>query len=305
MKLASITINYNNGYKLKEWRKWYDEYKDSIGLHIIVDNGSQPDELELVEKTFPDSHIIKLGFNGGCTIAYSAGIRYALKQPDITHIALIGSDLRLEKEALIKCVELLESDPELGMVAPVLLNADSDVVADFGDIIADNLSLVEYGKGKHLKDIPVKWRYCEAVTGGMNVSKRSFYETTVGLQDEKLFMYSDEVDMGLRARKAGVKLAVTKEAVSWHQHINPPGLKARHPFSNYLIARNKVYLGKKHFGRVKQLKIFNKFFFQNLILYIKLLLTWKHNMLVYPRWAMIGAWNGLIGNMKENKYSKL
>lgn len=303
MKIAGIIITYNDGYKFKEWCQWYEEYKAELYKLIIVDNGSEKEYLKQVESYFKDAIIIKRTTNGGCTSAYNDGIRKSLEDPDVTHITLIGNDMRLAPGALTKCVELLESDQELGMVAPVLLNADSNVVADFGCSINSDLSMNPYAVGTSLSDLSPGVRYCEAVTGGMNVSKRSFYETTVGLQDENLFMYSDEVDMGLRAKKAGVKMAVTKEAVSWHQHINPPGNKRRHPFSNYLIARNKVYLGKKHFGVGRQLSIFNHFFFINLLLFIKNMLTFKGNQLIYHRWAMIGAWNGLIGNMKENKYS--
>lgn len=305
MKLAGVSITYNDGYKIKEWARWYEEYKDDLYKYIIVDNGSDPEFLKQVESLFNDATIIKRTTNGGCTGAYNDGIRKALEDPEVTHIALLGNDCRFKPGALTKCVELLDSDSELGMVAPVLLNADSDVVADFGCTINDDLTMNPYGVGQKVDELSQDIRYCEAVTGGMNVAKRSFYETKVGLQDEKLFMYSDEVDMGLRARKAGVKMAVTKEALSWHQHINPPGNKRRHPFSNYLIARNKVYLGKKHFGVGRQFSIFNHFFFINLLLFIKNLVTFKGNQLIYHRWAMIGAWNGLTGNMKENKYSKM
>lgn len=305
MKIAGIIITYNDGYKFKEWCRWYDEYKEELGLLVIVDNGSEKDYLQQVESFFTNAVVIKRIANGGCTSAYNDGIRRALEDSDVTHIALIGNDIRLQKGALTKCVELLESDHELGMVAPVLLEADSDVVADFGDVVANNLSLVEYGKGMHIDEIPVVWRYCEAVTGGMNVSKRSFYETTVGFQDEKLFMYSDEADMALRARKAGVKMAVTKEALSWHQHINPSGGRGRHPFSNYLIARNKVYLGKKHFGFVKQFDIFSNFFVKGVFGIMKSLVLFHWDQLIYPLWTILGAVNGQIGNMKENKYSKL
>lgn len=305
MKLAGVSITYNDGYKIKEWVQWYDEYKDELYKFIIVDNGSQPEYLHQVETLFNNATIIKRTTNGGCTSAYNDGIKIALKDPGVTHIALLGNDIRLAKGALTKCVQLLDSDPDLGMVAPVLLNADCYVVADYGCSINKDLTMNPYGVGLKINDLAPEVRCCDAVTGGMNVSKRSFYETAVGLQDENLFMYSDEVDMGLRAKKAGVKMAVTKDALSWHQHINPPGNIRRHPFSNYLIARNKVYLGKKHFGLGRQLSIFNHFFFLNLLLWSKSFIVGKWSKLIYPRWSMIGAINGLIGNMKENKYSKL
>ena len=305
MKLAGIIITYNDGYKFKEWCQWYEEYKAELYKLIIVDNGSEIDYIQQVETYFKDAIIIKRTTNGGCTSAYNDGIKKALEAPEVTHIALIGNDMRLAPKALTKCVELLESDPELGMVAPVLLNADSDVVADFGCSINSDLIMNPYAVGTSLGNLSPNVRYCEAVTGGMNVSKRSFYETTVGLQDENLFMYSDEVDMGLRAKKVGVKMAVTKEALSWHQHINPPGAHRRHPYSNYLIARNKVYLGGKHSGKLKKWKIFSYFFFINTRFYLRCLFTFNWSQLVYPRWAIYGAFNGLIGNMKENKYSKM
>lgn len=305
MKLAGVSITYNDGYKVKEWFRWYEEYKDELYKLIIVDNGSDPEYLKQVEELFSDAIIIKRTTNGGCTGAYNDGIRKALEDPEVTHIALVGNDCRLKPGSLKKCVELLDSDPELGMVAPVLLNADSDVVADFGCSINSDLSMNPYAVGTSLSDLSPGVRYCEAVTGGMNVSKRSFYETTVGLQDENLFMYSDEVDMGLRAKKVGVKMAVMKDAIAWHQHINPPGNKRRHPFSNYLIARNKVYLGGKHFGLGKKFSVFNYFLWINIISIIKSFFSYRWNLFIFPRWAIYGAVSGLLGNMKENKYSKI
>lgn len=305
MRIIGVVITYNDGYKFKEWCHWYEEYREELYKLIIVDNGSEPDYLQMVESYFKDAIIIKRTSNGGCTSAYNDGIRRALEFSEVTHIALIGNDIRLEKGSLTKCVELLDSDECLSMVAPILLNADSDIVADFGCSINSDLSMNPYGVGQSLANLIHVTRYCDCVTGGMNVAKRSFYEATVGLQDENLFMYSDEVDMGLRARKAGVKMAVTKEAISWHQHINPPGMIRRHPYSNYLIARNKVYLGGKHFGVGKKISLFNRFFFHNLLVLLGYLFTLKWKDLKYPCWSMLGACYGLVGNMNPNRYSSL
>jgi len=305
MKIAGVIITYNDNYKFNEWCRWYEEYKDELYLLIIVDNGSEPDYIHRVEDYFKNAVIIKRTTNGGCTLAYNNGIQRALEDPQVTHISLIGNDIRIKRGALTKCVEVLESDKDLGMVAPVLLNADSLTVADYGCSIDKYLRLNPYGVGLELEKLMPTIRCCDAVTGGMNVAKRSFYESEIGLQDERLFMYSDEVDMGLRARRAGVKMAVTKDALSWHQHVNPPGNKRRHPFSEYLIARNKVYLGRKHFGGKKQVLIFARFFFMDVSLMLKYLVTGRWDQLVYPCWSMHGAVKGLVGDMRENKYSKI
>lgn len=304
IKLAGVVITYNDGFKFEEWCKWYDAYREELDLLIIVDNGSEPEYLMRVESYFKDAIIIKRSNNGGCTSAYNDGIKCALKDAEVTHIALIGNDIRIERGGLSKCVRLLDSRDDLGMVAPVLLNADSDIVADYGCSINKDLSMNPYGVGLSYQNLEPQMRICEAVTGGMNVSKRSFYEV-VGLQDETLFMYSDEVDMGLRAKKAGFKMAVTKEAKSWHQHINIPGNKRRMPFSRYLIARNKVYVAYKHFGLGRALFVFNKFLFTSMKGMLICAINGNRVMMTEYKWMLWGAINGIVRNMEPNKYSSL
>ncbi len=40
MKIAAITVTYNDDYKFDEWFQHYSEYKNELSQHIIVDNGS-------------------------------------------------------------------------------------------------------------------------------------------------------------------------------------------------------------------------------------------------------------------------
>lgn len=303
-KIAAITITYNDGYKLKEWHQWYEEYKDEVYLHIIVDNGSDINYLNEVKSMFPKSHIICLGYNGGCTGAYNAGIKYALENKSITHIALIGNDIRLEHGALSACVDSLDDDKDLGMLAPILLEANSNIVADFGCNISNVLTMIPFGIGKEISEISETKRYCDAVTGGMNISKREFYEQ-IGLQDEKLFMYSDEVDMGLRAKLCGVRLGVTKDAKSWHQHVNPNGTTRRLPFSSYLIGRNKVYLARKHFGFFRAIYVFAMFVVNVVKGYVKCILRMQFERTKDYNWMFLGAIKGLFNDMRPNKFSSL
>jgi GT2 family glycosyltransferase len=78
------------------------------------------------------------------------------------------------------------------------------------------------------------------------------------LQDENLFMYSDEVDMGIRMSRTNLKALMTRQASAWHQHINPQNSSTRQGYTEFLIRRNKIYLGYKHFGFPKALYIFSK-----------------------------------------------
>lgn len=306
MKIAAVSITMNDSYKLQEWKKWYEEYKDEVFVHIIVDNASDRNYVEQIKINFPDSILIERERNGACTIAYNDGIRKALEIDGIDAIMLIGNDVRVAKGGLTKLYNFLFSDETLGIVSPICLKKDSDIVEDFGSKITKLLTMdpISSGAGKHFFEIREGDHYSETVLGGCCMAKVRFYRE-VGLQDEKLFMYSDEVDTGIRARKAGFKLGYTKEATAWHQHINIPGHTRRHPFSQYLIARNKVYLANKHFGRFRQIYVFFAIFFKNSLILIKYMLLLKRKQIVYPLWSMIGACYGLVGNMEHNKYTSL
>lgn len=304
MKIAAVVITYNDGYKLKEWVEHYQEYKDEIYMHIIVDNYSEPEYLKKVEEVFTDSIIIKRMSNGGCTAAYNDGIKYALNCSEVDAIMLIGNDIRLEQGGTTILYNFLMKNKQYGMVSPVLLEKDSNIISDFGCKISKLLSMEPFNVGEDIDDVDIKSREVEALTGGMNLSKRELYEI-VGIQDENLFMYSDEVDMGIRAQKNNFKMAVILDARAWHQHINfNVESNARHPFSSYLIGRNKVYLAKKHLSFSRTIYVFSCYSIRALRGIIASIVKCNKYTFQSNLWLIYGLINGLFGNMKQNKYSK-
>lgn len=294
MNIAAITITYNDDYKFEEWCNHYLEYEDELYLHIIIDNNSTEEYYDKVKTFFTDSVIIRRSSNGGCTYAYNEGIEMALADEKVDAIMLIGNDMKLDKGMTTHLCDFLFSDEEYGMVEPVILAKDSDLIEDFGCKISYTLIMRPLNYGEHLFSVPDSFHIVETVTGGMNLAKRKFYEE-VGIQDEKLFMYSDEVDMGIRAAKKGFKIAATKTAVAWHQHINPKGGVSRLPYTSYLMGRNKVYLARKHFGFWRSL---NQFIY-HCFLFLKGVV--KHmgdkEGLIHQCYFMRGSYNGFVGNM--------
>lgn len=300
MKIAAITITYNDEYKFNEWIQNYLDYKDNLFCHIIVDNGSKPEYLKMVEESFCNSHIIKRTDNGGCTGAYNDGMRFALSNPEVDAIMLIGNDIKLEKKVCEKLYSFLFSKNDYGMVSPVMLSKNSQIIEDYGSSITRFLMMKPRFEGKNLNEINVEKvnPEVEAVLGGMSLAKREFYEK-VGLQDENLFMYSDEVDMGIRAKNAGFKMAVSTESISWHQHINPEGKQTRNIYAPFLSARNKVYLAEKHFGRIRSLEVF--FYFVFLFCGLSFKSKFSFSMVSFYFWYVKGAFYGLTKNMKIPK----
>lgn len=304
MKIAGISLTYNDEYKLNEWRGHYEEYKNDLDYFIIVDNGSEDKYISKLEKVFgEDALIIKREKNGGCTGAYNDGIKYAMKNTDADAIVIIANDIRLSKGCLRELYNYLYSDNTLGLVSAIMLLRDSDIIEDFGHKV-ETLKIHFLDCGKKYSDIVREERYTDLVSGGFNMAKLEFYEK-VGLQDENLFMYGDELDMSIRSKQAGYKIGITSKVFVWHWHIDDPLINTRRPAVNYLIARNRVYLARKHFGNRK---VFSAFFTfglkQSLFFLFAGIIKQDKIRLQKAMYCFMGGVNGFRGDMRLNKYTK-
>lgn len=296
MKVAVITITHNDGFKTEEWHNHYLEYKSDIYKHIIVDNGSSKNYTKYLEELFKDSIIIKRKINGGTTAAYNDGIQMALNDPLVDSIMLAGNDIKLSKGAIPFLHKKLFENETVGMIAPIIFLKDSStIIESYGLTLRSSISLKTHNRGdKFSEELPFE-KEVDIVPGGMHLSKRKLYEK-VGLQDESLFMYSDEIDMGIRIKEAGLKVLVTRDAQSWHQHINESG-NSKKGFSYFLQARNKLLLGYKHYSFWKVLYTFFVFnFFRIPIIIRRALIERKPNLVIY---YLLGTIFGLF-NIKKN-----
>lgn len=246
MKLAMITVTRNDDFRFDEWYKYYNEYKDDVYLHIIVDDASDEKYVNMIKTSFTNSVIIERKTNGGSNAAVNDGLRYALQDNEVDAIMVLDNDIQFEKGAIKKLYSYLYSDKELGMVGPLVLKAHSDKVEDFGVNLTYCDSKFLYYGCKRDEIPPSSTMYVDVVPGGITMSKRCFYEK-VGFQDESIFMYCDERDMCYRAKLAGFKEGVTSDSVCWHQHKYCPPVGKRLK-SVFLINRNRVYLIKKYKG---------------------------------------------------------
>mgnify|MGYP002406520004 CR=1 FL=1 len=296
MNIALITITYNDLFKFEEWVKYYEGYKDEIGLHIIVDNGSDKEYLDCLKRTFRNSFIIERATNGGTTAAYNDGIRHALEDKNIDAIMLLGNDIKLKNGAIKILYDYLYSDEKLGMVAPILLKKDTNYIESFGISMNWIDSTSMNNRHQVLDDNIKKEMFVDYVPGGISLSKREFYEN-IGFQDEKLFMYGDERDICYRSRKFCYLQGVTSKSIAWHQHISSPYMGERLN-SNYLIGRNFVYIGLKNRGGAFVFVSTFFLFIKRTLLFLRDISA-KEQRFNYFQFCR-GIKNGLLNNMNNN-----
>lgn len=295
MKIASITLYCSEDFRLENWVNLYNEYKDELYLHIIVNNGNDVDT-SLLKERFSNSLVI-CSSSSNMTHSYNMGVLEAMKDPEVDAIMQITNDIKLPKGTITALYDRLFSDKSLAVIGPVILKKGSDIVECFGYIIpkphcySDAIPLY---RGLPYKEIKEDFKYVSSVPGGAIMVKRKAFEE-YGLQDEKIHMYCDERDMFIRFNKLGYREGVLCTALASHEHIFKPGMTRRSTMATYLTARNRVYLTAKHSNLFLTLLLYIKITSRGLINMSKSLLRHREQAINISQ--IKGAFHGLIGKM--------
>jgi len=215
-KTAIIILNYNGFPYIFDCLESLSRLQDCkiARLQIIViDNASTDKSVELIKKKFPKIKIIEnqtnLGFAGGNNVA----IKYALKN-NFNNIMLLNPDTIVEKNFLKPLLQLMKLDKKIGIVSPVLKGKEGSrtifaLGAEFNPILGRT-------KHIHLKKRPSNVLKQEMVSGCAMIVRREVFEK-IGLLDERFFLYFEDSDFCLRARKAGFKIYVEPKSLVLHK----------------------------------------------------------------------------------------
>ncbi|MGE9313499.1 glycosyltransferase family 2 protein [Niabella sp. CJ426] len=249
MRIAAVTVIANEWHQLDEWQSHYDLYKSAIDAHIIVDNNSENKFHNELQKRFGNSIILKRTVNGGITAAFNDGIRKAIElRVDV--IILICPDIQISGDVIRTMADYIMSQSDVGVVGPILLKRDSEIIECVGGTISAEFRPVynhldtplnQFQETNTKKSLPV-----EFIPGGINMSRPDVYGK-VGLQDEELFMYGDEIDWDIRVKNSGLKLEILTGITASHQHIFTSSKnRYRSDLAYFLMARNTILLAHKY-----------------------------------------------------------
>ncbi|MCX5679366.1 MAG: glycosyltransferase family 2 protein [Candidatus Omnitrophica bacterium] len=211
----------------------------------VVDNNSTDGSVDYIARDYPEVALIRSVSNLGFAAGNNVGIECALKE-GCEAVFLINNDTIIDEPLVPSCVKILEDDPSVGVVGPVIVEADNPEVIQSagGRISLWNLNFPYIKKGKRY----LRSDHIEAVSyvlGAAMLIRKSVIEKNEGFDPEYYPAYVEEADFCYRAFLSGYKNMVYYG--SRVRHIGSKSSGGReNAFRRMMV--NRFLFGIKHLG---------------------------------------------------------
>ena len=262
VKVSLIILNWN-GCKMTQEELENVALLDTSGLDatcIVVDNGSTDDSQEkLSVYNLPNMKykFIETNENLGYAGGNNVGMKYAYKE-GFDYMILLNNDVILPKDILIKLVNVAEKDKEIGLLVPKMYFAEgyefhkerykkedlgkviwyAGGFIDWKNVYSTHRGVDEVDHGQYNKEEEI-----EAANGACLLIRKEVVKD-VGYLRDKYFMYWEDADYCVRAKKAGWKVVYTPETELWHKVSASSGIGSN--LNDYFLTRNRLDFGLRY-----------------------------------------------------------
>lgn len=301
-----IILNYNSGNDVLECLESLEDI--SYGNHriLLVDNKSTDDSLKQVyfyaKQNDQPIEILELKQNYGYASGNNRGIKKALAK-GADYVLILNPDTVVEKNFLGELVRVAEHWKNQGTFAffgpRIYLNPKPSTLNPLriysnGGLInwtQTRGTLKDYGKTAHevKESEPFETHY---VTGTCLLASKETIEK-VGLMREDYFLYYEDTDWAIRAKKEGIAQVIVPQSIIWHKVST--STKAGSFSYIYYHTRNGLYCGWHNGNTIQRVAIIGISKWLFLKQFIKLAIPSKR---VWAKAVMRGItdfWKGKTG----------
>lgn len=267
MDVSVIVVNWNTKKLLSNCLDSVYKFTKNINFEVIViDNNSTDGSQAFIKKTFPKVKLIENKENLGFAKANNQGIEQAKGE----YIFLLNSDTYLIENSLQKLVEFANTNKNLGIIGPLLLNEDKSIQQSAGftpnlpQIIlwatfVDDLPFGYLLNPYHIdndqfykKERKVGW-----LSGAALLIPKKVIKIT-GPLDGNIFMYGEDVEWCYRIEKSGFDVIFSPQTKIVHIGRGSSGKISQNAFLGEY--KGLLYFYKKHKGHfsLQLLRLFLK-----------------------------------------------
>jgi GT2 family glycosyltransferase len=257
-KVAVIIVNWNGGKDTEICLASLEKIeKQDLDLQVIVvDNGSTDDSVLRIRKKFPRAIVIPTGKNLGFTGGNNVGITYA-RQHRADFVWLLNNDTFVDSHVLsiLKafrdskvgiCGSKIYFTPEHEFHSSRYNESERGKVfwyagglVDWDNMYASHRGVDEVDHGQYNTEEDTQF-----VTGCSMIIRSAVFDR-IGMLDDRYYLYLEDLDFCLRAKRAGYSLRYVPTSVVWHTNA---GSSARpgNPLQQYYQTRNRLLLGFRY-----------------------------------------------------------
>lgn len=239
-KVAIIVLNWNGWRDTIECleslrRLTYPNYEI-----IVVDNGSTDGSVSRIRTAFPDITILETGKNLGYAGGNNRGIDYALEK-GADYVMILNNDAKVEPDTLTTMIEVA-GESEASVVGALVKDSRNGKVLFARSRYPAMLYYSEPQRAVPNK----KWWESDRVDGSAMLLRRDLLlerkEAFGYFLDESLFLYCEEIELGLWCRRAGRKSVIAGNAIVYHKR----GASSEKALQFYYLTRNRILLAHKY-----------------------------------------------------------
>jgi len=235
--ISIIILNYNGKQFVDDClssvlNQTYNNYEV-----IFVDNNSTDGSADYAKSKYPAIKLIRNKGNYG----YAKGNNIGIKQSKGEYVLVLNPDTMVEKTWLAELTKAAKSN-DAAAYQPKILNFTHRDLIDTAHprIHYTGLAWGDIYKKDAGFSTPTEISFG---SGTAVMIKRSVLEE-IGMLDEDLFMYHEDVDLGWRMLMAGYKILFIPTAVMYHKYAF-----SRNKKKNYFLERNRFIVLLKNYQR--------------------------------------------------------
>jgi len=215
MKLSVVILNWNGKNDTLACLTSLEQTEAPPFDMIVVDNGSTDDSVVEIAKRFPQITLLETGQNLGYAGGNNVGIEHALKQgTDL--ILLLNNDTIVDRHFIAALLKSAQEAPNLGIIGayPIRMT-DPEKIDHLGgrwNNVTATFDLIGLGAQIGFKSDQTLDYVC-----GCSILIRKQVFEKIGLLEPTFFLFWEEADFCMRAKKAGFDIGVCYEALLLHK----------------------------------------------------------------------------------------